>query len=105
MIKIQCDQCQEPVDLFFRYGLVMPTGESLDFDTQEHMEAWLAANPYVPPVEDPPVDEPADDGSSLDPIPDENGVVYRDAVTGRYVTPEYAAAHPDTTVSETPDPT
>lgn len=28
-------------------------------------------------------------------------VVYRDAVTGEYVTREYAEAHPDTTVSET----
>lgn len=27
--------------------------------------------------------------------------VYRDAVTGEYVTAEYAAEHPDTTVSET----
>jgi hypothetical protein len=26
--------------------------------------------------------------------------VYRDAVTGRYVSKEYAEAHPDTTVSE-----
>jgi hypothetical protein len=27
--------------------------------------------------------------------------VYRDAINGEYVTPEYAAEHPDTTVSET----
>ena len=27
--------------------------------------------------------------------------VYRDATTGEYVTAEYAAGHPDTTVAET----
>lgn len=31
--------------------------------------------------------------------------VHRSAVTGEYVTPEHAAAHPDTTVTETvPEP-
>lgn len=28
-------------------------------------------------------------------------IKYRDATTGEYVTAEYAAAHPDTTVAET----
>lgn len=31
------------------------------------------------------------------------GTVYRDAVSGEYVTQEYAARHPRTTVSETTD--
>lgn len=36
-----------------------------------------------------------------DTTPDPDRKVYRDAVTGEYVTEEYAAEHPDTTVSET----
>lgn len=35
---------------------------------------------------------------------DSSHTVYRDAATGEFVTAEYAAAHPDTTVAETVEP-
>jgi hypothetical protein len=109
MITVICDQCIQPIesgDEQARLALMTMAGLSLDFHNQEHMLTYLAGvNLDPPPAEDPPAEDPpsVDDAGDV-PVPDENGTVYRDAVTGRYVTPEYAAANPDTTVAEAATP-
>lgn len=124
-IKLFCDQCQSQIDLGGdRYSL-SSNYLSLDFDKRECITDWFAANPEAPeqqpqepdpepdpePTPDPdltPDPDPAP-AATLDPTtedeapagqPDAQGLVYRDASSGEYVTAEYAAEHPDTTVSE-----
>lgn len=100
MINLTCDQCLLPIDLHVdRWSVQPPTSNNLDFHNQECMSGFLASHDLDP---EPEPEAPTDDESSDVPIPDEDGTIYRDAVTGRFVTPAYAAAHPDTTVSEAP---
>jgi hypothetical protein len=114
-IRLFCDQCQSEIDPHGNRYSLSTNYASLDFDKTECITDWLDANsdpgsPTDPPAEDPPAEPPADPDpapdATLDPTADpEPGSTtetrYRDAVTGAYVTAEYAAEHPDTTVAET----